>query len=195
MCHPAMQSHARRTLSGVVVAFAIMEITFFGPTSVHSENSIKLESKWVEEGESNVTLGIHLTNEAPMAGVLIVLEIRQVHVGSFIRRSLDIRPQGRLMSWTGDDLFAVENYYPYRTEPGPEERNRCPMDAQGRVWRWLRHDSLPDFIGEEALLYYHSSTSEERPYLNVGSDGLPGTGTPSLLLVFDVTEEGGAFII
>jgi hypothetical protein len=57
----------------------------------------------------------------------------------------------------------------------------------------MESDSLPDFMGEEALMYFYSSYNPEN--LPPGSDGRQGEGAPSLELVFDVNEVGGAFEI
>jgi hypothetical protein len=175
----------------LVPSFALIAFSCINPVPIQAENSIKIESKWVETGASDVVLGIHLENEMSIGGVLVVLEIRSIHVGSFIRRSLGIVPQNRLLAWAGDQPFTVKNFYPYRTIS--PYGNKCPVDSQGRVWAWMASDSLPDFIGEEALLYYFTSMGPDN--LSAGSDGEQNQGTASLELIFDVTEEGGAFEI
>jgi hypothetical protein len=155
---------------------------------------VEIESKWVEAGQSNVTLGVYLTNSVPLGAVLLTHEIRMIHVGSFIRRTLDIRPQGRLMEWTGDEIpFTTELYFPFRSSRSAP--TQCAADSAGKVWQWMRNDSLPDFMGEEALLYNFIGMDFERPYLMPGTDGTQGDGIPSALIVFDVTDVGGAFII
>ncbi len=161
-------------------------------TTARAENRVAIESRWVEEGATNVNLGIYVSNSDSLVSILLPLEIRMVHVGSFIRRTLRVVPSGRLRTWMGDDLLEVRNFYPFKTDP-PAWGNRCPVDRNGKVWRWMSSDSLPDFMDEEALLYF--ATKAAPGDLAPGSDGTPETGTPSVTLVFDVTEEGGAFII
>lgn len=160
----------------------------------YSGNSIEIESKWVDEGQQDVTLGIYLKNDRNVGAIVVPLEIRSIHVGSFVRRSLDIRPNARLISWAGDvEPVIAELYFPYRSQSA--HGIHCPTDSLGRVWRWMANDSLPDFMGEEGLLYAFMSASLETPFLRPGDDGESGSGTPSLSLVFDVTDVGGAFII
>jgi hypothetical protein len=162
------------------------------PTIANAEDRITVESRWVEEGATNVRLGIYLENERPVALILIPLEIRMIHVGSFIRRSLKIEPSGRVLEWVGEDIYDLRNFYPYRSAPVPRD-NYCPLDSMGNVWRWMSWDSLPDFMGEEALMYFVSKAAPGQ--LPPGNDGPCHSGTPSITLVFDVTDVGGAFEI
>jgi hypothetical protein len=115
-----------------------------------------------------------------------------IHVGSFIRRSLKIKPQGRFLEWAGGEgPWTLTNFYP-RKSPAPQS-NLCPADSAGNVWAWMADDSLPDFLGEEALMYYFTVMQDEQ--LQPGSDGTAGDGMASVALIFDVTEVGGAFEI
>ncbi len=186
--------HGRLSRGLAVLSVSLLAVIWLSPLAVQAENLVEIESKWVEAGASNVMLGIYLTNDVQTYGVLMTYEIRSIHVGSFIRRTLDIRPQGRLLEWTGTEPpFTVKNFYPYRTRPN--SYTQCPTDSEGNVWQWMESDSLPDFVGEEALLYYFVGMDFERPTMLAGTDGNPREGQPSAKLVFDVTEVGGAFII
>lgn len=174
--------------------FAVVFVLSAISTSSHAQNLLEVESKWVETGSTDVKLGIYIKNSHALEAVLIPLEIRSIHVGSFIRRSLAIRPEARFMEWAGDEQpYTVTNFYPYRSLP--VSGDDCTTDSAGKVWRWLPHDSLPDFMGEEALLYFFTSTTTTNYQLLPGDDGTSGSGTPSISLEFDVTDVGGAFII
>lgn len=196
MRNPALYTRSGRLRYAMgILTSVILASLSFAPLPATAENSVEIESKWVEAGESNVKLGIYLTNSIPLSGVLMTYEIRMIHVGSFIRRSLDIRPQGRLMEWAGNEPpYTVELYFPYRTFRA-DHPTSCKADSAGRVWQWMETDSLPDFMGEEALLYCFFGMDPEEPTLLPGTDGTQGNGIPSAVIVFDVTEVGGAFII
>lgn len=179
-------------LHRVVIFFALLLTAVPGMT--YAENSVEIESKWVDAGAVGVNLGVYFKNEVPLMAVLIPLEIRSVHVGAFIRRSLDVTLGARFIDWAGEDPpISTELYFPYRSLPN--DPSSCPTDSAGRIWRWLAHDSLPDFLGEEALMYFFTPGSDEPRNLTPGNDGESGSGVPSLSLVFDVTDVGGAFII
>ncbi len=178
----------------MVIMFVIIVLVGAKAGLVYSGNLVEVESKWVEAGEVDVSLGVYVENSEPVMAVIFPLEIRSIHVGSFIRRTLDIRPQGRFNDWAGEDPpITTELYYPYRSSP--RENANCPTDTAGNIWQWMAHDSLPDFMGEEALMYFYTNGSYDIQYLMPGDDGESGSGTPSLSLVFDVTDVGGAFII
>jgi hypothetical protein len=178
----------------LAVPIAILGLVGLDTALSYCGNSVEIESKWVDEGQKDVAVGIYIKNTEPLRGVLLPLEIRSIHVGSFIRRSLDVRPESRFMNWAGDDPpVTAELYFPYKTQSA--HGIHCTTDSLGRVWRWLEYDSLPDFMGEEALLYFFMNASHEIRHLMPGDDGESGAGTPSISLVFDVTDVGGAFII
>lgn len=178
------------------IAMMLVIIALVGADArlVYAGDAVEIESKWVESGQVDVSLGIYVENSEPVMAVIFPFEIRSIHVGSFIRRSLDIRPQGRFNDWAGEDPpITTELYYPYRTFP--RTNANCPTDTAGKIWQWMAHDSLPDFMGEEALMYFFTTGSYEISYLMPGNDGESGSGNPSLSLVFDVTDVGGAFVI
>jgi hypothetical protein len=183
---------ACRKFPHACILIAGLAVIWLFPRHSKAENRVMIESRWVEQGATNVGLGIYISNSDPLVSILLPLEIRMVHVGSFIRRTLKVLPSGRLRTWMGDDIYEVRNFYPFKTDP-PTWGNRCPVDRDGKVWRWMSSDSLPDFMGEEALLYF--ATKAAPGNLPPGSDGTLKTGIPSVTLVFDVTQEGGAFVI
>jgi hypothetical protein len=185
---------AGRKSAPVYILIASFAIIWLLPLSAAAENKVTVESKWVEEGSTDVHLGIYLENDEPLQAFVIPLQIEMIHVGSFIRRTLKVIPQGRLAIWKDEELGQHTNYYPYRTPPR-EGRNTCTLDSNGNLWQWMSWDSLPDFMGEEALMYYIESTAFPPIDMMPGSDGQPGRDTASLLLVFDVTDVGGAFEI
>lgn len=188
-------SYSRKTAAAhLVCLLACVALVSLVAVTAIAENKVSVESKWVEEGATNVLLGVYLENDQPLSGLVVPLQIEMIHVGSFIRRSLKVIPQGRLGIWQNEDLVQHTNYYPYRTPPR-DGYSSCTLDSDGNLWQWMSWDSLPDFMGEEALMYYVVNSSEPPIDMPPGSDGHLGDDTASLLLIFDVTSVGGAFEI
>ena len=163
--------------------------------AVDAANAVIMESKWVETGGVGVEVGIYVSNEDSLAGIVLPLEFRSIHVGSFITRALSIRATSRMayLEDTENAYNIIQKLYFPRKQSTLYRGylNECRVDSLGRVWRWSAYDSLPDFVGEEAMMYVAV------PYdlIPPGDDIATGPGHPSLVLKFDVTEAGGAFVI
>jgi hypothetical protein len=177
---------------GVLLASAFIVVAAAG--SSRAANAVIMESKWVESGGRDVQIGIYIANEDSLAGLVLPFEFRAIHVGAFITRALTIRANGRfayLDSTAGDGSVIQKLYYPRKRIPTNGYGAFCPADSSGLVWGWSRYDSLPDFVGEEAMMYVAVPFRLMPP----GDDILNEQSSPSLVLEFDVTETGGAFII
>lgn len=188
-----LSSSATGTRRLMAMALVLACFAIAAPETSEAANAVIMESKWVESGGRDVQVGIYIANEDSLAGIVIPLEFRSIHVGSFITRKLTIRAQSRLGYLEDPEItnsVIQKLYFPRRT-PARWYEKTCNPDSAGRVWRWSESDSLPDFIGEEAMLYAAA------PYdlIPPGDDMTSDPATPSLVLNFDVTETGGAFII
>lgn len=151
-------------------------------TSAIAENSVVVESKSVPARADGVTVGVYLTNEARLTGVVLPMEIRSVTPGAFISDTLIVEPINRLTeALTG---IMVTTF--------------CPSEDNTRYWECngsgYKTHGLPDFISPDAFLHA-SAWGEFDTTLAPGSDGdFPG-GSPSVELTFGVTSVNGTFEI
>lgn len=167
----------------------------FTVNSALAANAVIMESKWVASGEQNVEVGVYIANEDSLGAIVLPLEFRAIHVGAFITRALTIHAASRMAfieSPDNSDNIIQKLYFPHKkrtywTGYGAE----CRPDSMGRIWLWDASDSLPDFVGEEAMMFAAVPIGLIPP----GDDITGGQGNPSLVLRFDVTAIGGAFVI
>lgn len=150
-------------------------------------NTIYVESKLVTPGQTGVQVGIYVQNAGhAMQSMTLPLEIREVTPGSYMAGSYSLTVQGRvaasgLMDWT---------YLQYYDDP--DLVNSCCGPTGHSYSGGTATPGTPSApsngVGLVALSYLTGP-------LPAGSDGAPGTGTPSFLLTFDVTTTPGTFEI
>ncbi|MBI3871692.1 MAG: T9SS type A sorting domain-containing protein [candidate division Zixibacteria bacterium] len=171
-----------RLLCGVALGLFVTD-------SALAANSVVIQSKSVWQNATNVTVGVHLQNDLPVRGIVLPFEIRSITPGAFIKTSITQTPQSRLVTpgWTAfRNFYGSRKVYAYQTS--------CPLDSAGKVWAWSAADSNADFISPDAIMYAGYG-SDEFGKVVAGDDGVPGVGTPSLVLTFNVTSTLGSFEI
>jgi hypothetical protein len=148
---------------------------------------VVVESRTVQEGQQNVEIGVFVTNDVDLTGLVLPLEFRRVNAGSFIANSFSLNVQGRVGA-SGLTDFSVLQYY-----DSPDGFPAC----SGPVSR--SYETGADSPGAE---FYSSPSSvmwfgvnATNPCLTAGTDGTPETGTPSFVLTFDVSSMAGSFEI
>jgi len=142
-------------------------------------NSVVIESRTASTGATGVTVGISISNDVTLAGILLPLEIREVDPGSFIASPLTLTVQGRvaasgLMSATATDYF-----------PAPAPSNTC----SGPISHTFATTGILDYMSPDGVRWYGIVMIGS--CLGIGTDG----ATPSILLSFSVTSSLGDFEI
>lgn len=147
-----------------------------------SGNSVYIESKSVQSGEINVTLGIFLSNSVPLETFVLPLEIRSVTAGSFIANSFDlsVTPGKRVASLTPPMSYVDQ-----------ERGAVSPASCSGPISQSFAIAPV-DFSSPNGALFVAQRTIG--PPLPAGSDPA-GTANASLRVTFDVTNTPGTFEI
>ncbi|MEW5702122.1 MAG: hypothetical protein AB1792_07840 [Candidatus Zixiibacteriota bacterium] len=163
----------RRMLCAIPVAASLCLVR-----TALAANAVYVESKTVVAGALGVDVGIYLSNIPPLAIMHLPFEIRAVTPGSFIADTISLTGTGRLTGYFGDAGTTL--YYAQ-----PDDSLGC----------WVVTEP-PDFASPDMVRYYSGGGMFQRDRcLPSGSDGLPPTGTPSLVLHFNVTDVPGTFEI
>lgn len=162
--------------------FAIVAVaTFAVAQPVLAANSVFIESKTVVAGARGVEVGIYLSNTPHVGLVHMPFQITEITPGSFIADTLLLIGQGRLAGTldqaNSEQYFAVQH------------------DTLGFVGCWWAR-AQPDFVSPDAVFYFSSRGLLRRDFcLPPGDDGMPPSGSPSLILRFDVSNVPGTFEI
>ncbi len=135
----------------------------------YSANSVVVESKTVAPNGS-VTIGVYITNDITIETINIPLEIRSATGGAFIANTLSGMAQGRALTFlttsVARDSVKTGGCYP------------APADG-------------PNFVTPDMIRFQSGGGMP----LTSGSDGSPGSGTPSYTISLGVNCEEGTFII
>lgn len=157
-------------------------------TTTMAQNSIVIESRSVTPGTSQVQIGVHLENDADIMGIVLPLELRSLSGSAFIESGLTIQPQGRISQLQA----GITATYTFGNKSTALDVTTCGLDSNGYVW--AKDTAGADYSSPDALLYAAISTDDTLDVL-AGSDGVPGSGAPSLLIQFDVSSAEGQFEI
>lgn len=179
-------STMKRTPS-ITLALCAMLIVCQPQFQALASDSVVVESKTIILGAGGAEVGVYISNSVPLAALVMPFEIRGTSYNSFLRDSLRILAQNRLVPWdTSTETFITKRFYAQRTYPPIYRPTFCPLDSTGRAW--TSATSSVDFVSPDALLYSVVAPDS----LPAGSDqGL----APSLLLRFGVGDEAGTFEI
>ena len=172
-----------------ILATLFIVIALFACASARAQNSVTIQSRDVPPGDTGVTIGVYLTNEVALTGVLLPLELRTVGGAAFWKLRAMVVPGGRLSAWDSASSFGVTGYYATKWSGGFDFGSYCRSDTNGQAW--CIPDSAVDFVSPDAVLFVRVGIDS----LNPGSDGNPDSGTPSIEIVFDVAEGNGEFVI
>lgn len=141
-------------------------------------NQVVVESKTVLAGATGVVIGVQMTNDTPLAGIVIPLKVRAVTQGSFITH-LALSWGGRLDSSLTD--FKVNNQY-------TNENYSCSGGGLGFADTVTSVANLSKAVAASPAGLMFVRLGSEPPFLPVGTDT-----APSMKLVVDVTGTPGTF--
>lgn len=149
-------------------------------------NSVVIESKSTTAGATSVQVGVHIANDVAINAIVLPLEIRAITPGAFITGTFDLDTlNSNRLSPGGLSGFLTRRYYAnpllVNTKSGPTSHT---FGAGG---------ATVDFLSPDAVLWEGLST--DGAGLAPGSDGAPGSGTPSIRMTFDVSSQTGTFEI
>jgi hypothetical protein len=142
-------------------------------------NSIVVESKTVDPGETDVTIGVYVSNSVALNSLIMPLEIRQGTPCSYIADNFDFTVQGRVLA-SGLMDNALAAYY-----PTPDPTNWCSGPVS-RTYQGGESTPVNFFTSPDALVWWGIRVSGQP--LQSGIDVIP-----SFLLTFDVTSTPGQF--
>lgn len=145
--------------------------------AVHAANSVTVESKSVAPGGTSVSVGIYVTNDVSIQGLVIPLEIRSVLGSGFITNNLGISRQNRLTS-------NLQGHTTNSILPAKDNTTWYKCDGSGYKTR-----GSADYSSPEGYLFAALSVA------NPMAAGADGSGQPSLHITFDVTNQYGMFVI
>lgn len=146
-------------------------------------NSVVVESKAVNVGETNVTVGVKITNDAPLGSLVAPLAIRELSPGAFIS-SLKVSFGDRLPA-TGGPLIEIPITNQYATNDGT-----CKATGPSGFGTLTNGDTLIHPVTGSPHGILCSRTKVFSSALAPGSDN-----TGSIILTFDVSSTPGAFEI
>jgi hypothetical protein len=131
-----------------------------------------------------------VANDFDLATLILPLEIRSVTAGAFITGTFAFDVQGR-MDASGLLTVRAKRFYGQ-----PDAVNSCSGAASQS---YTDGDSIPAgfFTSPDGVMWAGMDWggSPSSGPLTAGSDGAPGSGTPSFVFTFDVTDVSGAFEI
>ena len=157
------------------------------PIPPSNGNIIIVESKQVVPGQTGVQVGIYVQNVGhSVQSITLPLEIREVTPGAFITGSYSLTVQGRVAA-SGLTDWTELRYY-----DNPDGVNSCCGPVGNSYTGGSATPGTPSAPTDAVAFVGLSYTTSAMPS---GSDGVPGTGTPSFVLTFDVTSTPGIFEI
>lgn len=182
------------------VGFAILFVN-----TAHPENLVRVDRlSNVAPNATGVTIGVYITNDVPMSGFVLPLEIRSCGGGAYMASGGFVRglnASGRM----NNSPLGVED--PGGLWPAASITNRtfaapvapaaqsCVRAADSTT-RWNTQAALPDFVSPDAIFLATVSTGD--PGIGEEISMAPGAdppGTPSYRIVFNVGPGQGLFVI
>jgi hypothetical protein len=164
-----------------LVLIAIAVVGFAG-SPARGRDAIVVESKTTCAG-CTTSVGIYLSNVVSISGLSLPLEFRTGSGGSFTAYSLSLTVQGRvaesdLMDFAGLRFFGVAD---------------SGFTCSGPLSSTYSNESAIDFQSSDGLFWW--GVGMESNALDSGTDGEPGSGTPSFVLSFGTNANPGHFEI
>jgi uncharacterized delta-60 repeat protein len=157
------------------------------PIPPDNGNALIVESKQVLPGQTDVEVGIYLSNEdMSLQSMVLPLEIREVTPGAFMANHYSLTRSGRLASLYSP-YFELIRYYNV-----PATENVC-CGPDGHSYTGGTLDPGVPSAPTDAISLFNVGILTG--CLPPGTDGIPSAGTPSLVLTFDVTTTVGSFEI
>lgn len=179
-----------------IAAFVMAVMPISRDVSAH-ENSVFVESKEVIPNQTDVTIGVYVSNAIPIIAFVLPFEIREISPGSYPTWPVSrmINPVGRMyVSPLGPNdpnsqpAITVNNFYAVTGTPdcsGPISNTYSVLGQQ------------PDAVSPNGYLFVTLS-SDDAGHEDVDLDAateIPGVNPPSFQLRFDVSGIAGQFEI
>jgi len=168
----------KKRMIGFLIGTAMVAIL---GESTHAVNSVVVESKSVAAGAST-TVGVYLTNDVSIRNLVVPLVVRTVSGSAYMTAWTPSYPASRLTGLL-DDLVSVLQTY-------PSQNGTCKQGQAGGFGTI----GPADFISPDGVLFSRGrlSSSEDLP---AGTDGNPGSGTPSISIALTTNSSTGSFEI
>lgn len=186
----------RTVVTAIVAAVALV-------VNSNAANKVTVESKQVTAGQTGVTLGVYIENDARITAITIPLEFREYDPGSYLASgafSFLVNPAGRLdnspLSATADPggLWPGAQVVPNRKYSATADPN-CVGGGPSKSYQTAV--GTIDYVSPDAVFHAAVSTGDttigEQITLEPGSDFT--AGEPSLILTFNVNNTQGRFVI
>lgn len=187
-----------------LVCTSIVAVVLLSIASVRAENSVVVESRTFGQGQSACTVGVFLTNDVGLTGLVLPLEIRTLSGGAYMSAggfSRDHNQAGRLANsplgnadgggaWPAAGITR-------RTFSVPDNGGSCARPADPTN-SWNTAAGLPDFVSPDAV--FHSCVSTGDPNIGEVIELPPGSDPPqtqsaSYRIIFNVNTNSGQFEI
>jgi len=187
----------------ILVASAIISWHSSG-RSVHAENSVVVESKSLAPNQSGCQVGVFLTNDIDLTGIVLPLEFRTISGNAFMAPGGFSRDHANRLknSPLGNAGCDSRGCWPAgnitrRTFAVPTVGGNCFRPADPST-SWNTAATLPDFTTPDAI--FHASVSTGDPGQGEPITLLPGsdpmvTAQASYLITFTTAGSNGIFII
>ncbi len=199
LCRPA---HLR-TLVLVSAVVLLCPLTSKGINHVRIDNISN-----VPPGTTDLVIGVYVTNDIPLVGIVMPFEIRTCGAGAYIAGptfSHDFNPNGRMYNSPLGPVADPNGQWPeasvfqhvFATDSLPKGVGQCvrPHDPT-RSWVSSHRAPLPDFVSPDAIFLATVSTGDPRiGELIAMAPGTDAPGVPSYQLTVNVGATLGVFVI
>jgi hypothetical protein len=169
-------------LQSVVPAVILVAVAVAMPRPADAANHITIESKTVYIGDSDVRVGVFITNDLYVSAMVLPLEFRSITPGAYIAGTLAVgpTPAGRVAASDLVSNIIRVNF----SSPGA---NTCSGPVS---LTWTSSAPTVDFVSPDAVLWAAFGQDIDNPCMAPGDDV-----EPSIELGFDVTSVPGQFEI
>lgn len=153
----------------------------------YAANSVIVESKSVQPGANEVSVGVFIANDITLYRIVLPLEIRSTSGDAFIATSFSHLVTGRITGKLTDRVFL--------TDDDPEGTNTCSGPTSSTWHTPLKDMDFDDGKTAMRLWLETDAGGGGGDTLAAGSDGSPGSGTPSIMFTFGTNCYDGTFEI
>jgi len=197
----SLPSYLRASLVALVATLAWAR-------SADAVNHVRIDTiSNVAPGTTNLTIGVYVTNDIPLAAVVFPFEIRTCNAGAYIAGPTfnhGLNPAGRMYNsplgpadpngaWPAASIFASV----FAQDSLPNSAGGCVRPHEPtRSWVSSFHHAAPDFVSPDAVFLATISTGDPRiGELVTMASGSDAAGEPSYHLVVNVGTTHGLFVI
>jgi len=174
------------------MCLAIILASYAGSIALGA-NMVSIESKQLPAGSSEALVGVYIANDMDLSGLVIPLRYVALDSNAYMSESWDLTVQGRLSAWAEPGAsYTVSEFYTEKHYSAFDWRGvACEQDSTGLTWS-TPSDTF-DFVSPDASVLMIIGINP--PVLEAGDDGIPGSGTPSIELIFGIGNVLGSMEI